>query len=51
MERTITTSDQHVTEDAVLPSEIEQLPDLTGFLKLASRGEWLRVALSNHSAR
>ena len=27
---------QHVTESAVLPSEIEQLPDLQGFLKFAS---------------
>jgi type IV secretory pathway TraG/TraD family ATPase VirD4 len=28
---------QHVTEAAVLPSEIEQLPDLHGFLKFASQ--------------
>jgi len=28
-----------VTEAAVLPSEIEQLPDLQGYLKLASFGE------------
>jgi type IV secretion system coupling TraD/TrwB family protein len=40
-----TTSDQHTTEDAVLASEIEQLPDFTGFLKLASRPEWWRVVL------
>lgn len=38
-------SDQHVTEPAVLGSEIEQLPDLRGFLKLASRPEWLTVRL------
>jgi len=31
---------------AVLPSEIEQLPDLTGFLKRASNPAWLRVSLS-----
>jgi hypothetical protein len=37
--RTKTLSDQHVTEDAVMASEIEQLPDLTGFLKLAFRPE------------
>jgi len=43
--RTKTLSDQHVTEDAVMASEIEQLPDLTGFLKLASRPEWRRVQL------
>jgi len=34
-----------VTEDAVMVSEIEQLPDLTGFLKLASLPEWRRVVL------
>ena len=41
-----TTSHHHTMEDAVLPSEIEQLPDLTGFLKLASRPEWTRVRYS-----
>lgn len=35
----------HVTETAVLPSEIEQLPDLTGYLKFASRRAWLLVSL------
>jgi type IV secretory pathway TraG/TraD family ATPase VirD4 len=35
----------HVTESAVLASEIEQLPDLQGFLKLASQPEWKRVQL------
>jgi type IV secretory pathway TraG/TraD family ATPase VirD4 len=40
-----TESDQHTTEDAVLASEIEQLPDFTGFLKIASRPEWRRVTL------
>ena len=39
------TSEQHVTEAAVLPSEIEQLPDLHGFLKVASQAEWRRVTL------
>jgi type IV secretory pathway TraG/TraD family ATPase VirD4 len=39
-------SEQHVTEAAVMASELEQLPDLTGYLKTASGGEWLRVALS-----
>ena len=43
---TETTSDQYVTEDAVMASEIEQLPDLAGFLKLASRPEWRRVVLA-----
>ena len=36
---------QHVVESAVLPSEIEQLPDLVGYLKLASRPEWLHLQL------
>jgi type IV secretory pathway TraG/TraD family ATPase VirD4 len=35
----------HAVEDAVMASEIEQLPDLTGLLKIASRPEWLRVRL------
>ena len=38
-------SDQHVTEAAVLPSEIEQLPDLAGYVKLASSSSWCRVSL------
>jgi hypothetical protein len=40
-------SDHHVTEGAVIASEIEQLSDLTGFLKVASRAEWRRVAVSH----
>ncbi|MGH8261635.1 MAG: type IV secretion system DNA-binding domain-containing protein, partial [Steroidobacteraceae bacterium] len=43
---TRTVSQQYVTESAVLASEIEQLPDLGGFLKLASRPQWRRVSLS-----
>ena len=39
-------SQHHVTESAVLPSEIEQLPDLQGFLKFASQPEWKRVHLT-----
>ncbi|HEX9139074.1 MAG TPA: type IV secretion system DNA-binding domain-containing protein, partial [Steroidobacteraceae bacterium] len=42
-QRSSTHSDQHVTEDAVLASEIEQLADLEGFLKLASSSQWLRL--------
>ncbi|HEY4338748.1 MAG TPA: type IV secretion system DNA-binding domain-containing protein [Steroidobacteraceae bacterium] len=41
-----TTSQQVALEAAILPSEIEQLPDLAGFLKIASRPEWLRVRLT-----
>lgn len=36
---------QHVIENAVLASEIEQLPDLVGYRKVASRPEWRRVRL------
>jgi len=32
-------------EPAVMASEIERLPDLAGFLKLASNPDWLRVDL------
>ena len=37
---------RHVTEQAVMASEIEQLADLQGFLKLASNPAWIRVALT-----
>jgi type IV secretory pathway TraG/TraD family ATPase VirD4 len=41
------TSSQHLKiEPAVMASEIERLPDLTGFLKLASTPDWMRVALT-----
>jgi type IV secretory pathway TraG/TraD family ATPase VirD4 len=39
-------TEHHVTESAVLASEIEQLPDLSGFLKLASQPGWKRVRLA-----
>ncbi len=43
----VRTSSQQVTvEAAVLPSQIEQLPDLTGYLKIASRPQWLKVRLT-----
>jgi hypothetical protein len=41
------TRTQHINiEPAVLDSEIEQLPDLRGYLKLASSAHWRKVALS-----
>jgi hypothetical protein len=43
LRQTRTVTNQVATEDAVMASEIEQLPDLSGFLKRASRPEWLRV--------
>jgi type IV secretory pathway TraG/TraD family ATPase VirD4 len=42
-----TRSEQHAIEPAVMASEIEQLPDLTGFLKVASRPEWQRVTIAH----
>ncbi|HET9106973.1 MAG TPA: type IV secretion system DNA-binding domain-containing protein [Steroidobacteraceae bacterium] len=43
--RSMNVSEQRVTEAAVLASELEQLPDLTGYLKTASSAAWLRVRL------
>jgi hypothetical protein len=43
--RSTSISQQHVIEAAVLPSEIEQLPDFAGYLKTASFPAWLRVNL------
>ena len=42
----IQVSEQPSTESAVLASEIEQLPDLTGYLKTAAAMEWIRVRLT-----
>ena len=40
------THSQHVSiESAVMDSEVEQLPDLAGYLKFASSERWFRVAL------
>ncbi|HVS78391.1 MAG TPA: type IV secretion system DNA-binding domain-containing protein, partial [Steroidobacteraceae bacterium] len=41
----ITESEHRLVEPAVMDSEIERLPDLAGFLKLASSPDWLRVRL------
>lgn len=38
-------SEHHATEFAVLPSEIEQLPDLVGYLRLASSASWQVVRI------
>ena len=40
-----TKSESIKIEPAVMPSEIERLPDLQGFLKIASRPDWHRVTL------
>jgi type IV secretory pathway TraG/TraD family ATPase VirD4 len=42
--RSRNTSEQHVIEAAVLPSEIEKLADFSGYLKAASSHEWLKVS-------
>jgi len=42
---TITHSQHLSIESAVMGSEIEQLPDLAGYLKLASNPAWVRVGL------
>jgi type IV secretory pathway TraG/TraD family ATPase VirD4 len=41
----VSTSETLKVEAAVLPSQIEQLPDLAGYLKLASDPRWRRVRL------
>jgi hypothetical protein len=41
----VTRAEHLSVESAVMSSEIEQLPDLAGYLKLASRREWLRASL------
>jgi type IV secretory pathway TraG/TraD family ATPase VirD4 len=40
-------SEQHVTEFAVMASQIEQLPDLCGYLKFASSPAWRKVTLND----
>jgi type IV secretory pathway TraG/TraD family ATPase VirD4 len=42
--RSKNTSEQRVTEAAVMPSEIEGLPDFCGYLKVPSASEWLKVS-------
>jgi type IV secretory pathway TraG/TraD family ATPase VirD4 len=37
-------SEHHATESAVMPAEIEQLPDRSGFLKFPSQPAWIRVS-------
>ena len=43
--RSMSVSEQRLMEAALIPSELEQLPDLQGYLKLASSREWRRVRL------
>ena len=46
----VTRSEHLSIEPAVLASQIEQLPDLAGYLKLASGPAWLRVRLTPGAA-
>jgi type IV secretory pathway TraG/TraD family ATPase VirD4 len=46
LRRSTHVSELHATEVAVMPSEIEQLPDLTGYLKTASSPHWMLVRLA-----
>lgn len=39
-------SEQITEEDAVMPSEIEQLPDMNGYLKFATLPAWNRVSFA-----
>ena len=41
--RSTNVSEQRVVENAVLAAELEQLPDLAGYLKTACSPVWLRV--------
>jgi type IV secretory pathway TraG/TraD family ATPase VirD4 len=45
------TSDHLSIEPAVMDSEIEQIPDLCGYLKLASRAQWLRLRMAAPGSR
>ena len=47
----VTRSEHSGVELAVMASEIEQLPDLSGYLKLASSAEWRRVHLNRQAQR
>ena len=46
----VTHSEHRGVEAAVLPSQVEQLPDLAGYLKYASDPQWQRVRLDAQRA-
>lgn len=46
LRRTVQVGEQRLLESAVLAAEIEQLPDLSGYLKTASSRSWRRVRLA-----
>jgi hypothetical protein len=47
--RSVQVSEQYQSESAVLASELEQLPDLCGYLKMASSRRWKPVQLNHRS--
>ncbi len=49
LRRSTQVSEQLATEAAVMPSELEQLPDLAGYLKIASSPRWVRIHLAPDS--
>jgi hypothetical protein len=46
----VSRSEHFAVEAAILPSQVEQLPDLAGYLKYASDPTWQRVRLDAKSA-
>ena len=47
--RSTSVTRQQIVEAAVLPAEIEQLPDLAGYLRTAASPVWLRVSLQQRA--
>ena len=43
--RSTQTTVQQITEAAIMPSQLEQLPDLVGYFKTASARRWRRIKL------
>ncbi len=51
LRRSTQITEQLATEVAVMPSELEQLPDLAGFLKTASSPHWQHIYLTPDAGR
>jgi hypothetical protein len=51
LRRSTQVSEQLATEAAVMSSEVEQLPDFTGYLKTASSPRWVRIHLAPDGGR
>ena len=48
--RSKSTTENFVTELAVMPSQLEQLRDLSGYIKTASSRQWLKVSFPHQTA-